>query len=100
MDDVVEFSQSKCPLSQGKQTRKRECVGFPFINDNDTKLVATYSNMSSSTSIINVSSSMSNAIKLLHPTLEIFDDMDLHLFSNALLEDLIKHGAFLTMVPK
>ncbi|XP_020691159.1 uncharacterized protein LOC110105842 [Dendrobium catenatum] len=103
-ESISDCSQLKRHSSTTSTDKKRKRIhGSTFLRSQITQLVNSCTNIASKTnaskSIIE-KSSISAAIKVLEQTIEIFEDMQLYLFSTKLLEDPTKREIFMTICPE
>ncbi|KAI0497273.1 hypothetical protein KFK09_020496 [Dendrobium nobile] len=102
-ESISDCSQLKQHASTTSIGKIKRIYGSTFLRSQITKLVNSCTNITSETnaskSIIE-ESSISAAIKVLEQTTEVFEDMQLYLFSTKLLEDPTKREIFMSICPE
>ncbi|XP_020686288.1 L10-interacting MYB domain-containing protein-like [Dendrobium catenatum] len=90
LESINDCIQLKRPSSTTSTGRRKKIFGSTFLRSQITQLVNSCTNITSETNeskSILEKSSISTAIKVLEQTPEVFEDMQLYLFSTKLLED-------------
>ncbi|KAL0912956.1 hypothetical protein M5K25_016380 [Dendrobium thyrsiflorum] len=104
LESISDCGQLKRPISTTSTGRRKKIFGSTFLRSQITQLVNSCTNMTSETNasktnITSETSSISAAIKVLEQTTEVFEDMQLYLFSTKLLEDPTKREVFMSISP-
>lgn len=90
-------SQSRCPYTSNT---KQKCTNQSSYNDKLDRMVTIVESITiKSAKFINVFSSITKAIILLDSAINVYNDMDLYMFSKIFLCDENNHETFLNMQP-
>ncbi|KAL0908078.1 hypothetical protein M5K25_022548 [Dendrobium thyrsiflorum] len=99
IESISDCGHLKRPVSTTSVGRRKKIFGSTFLRNQITQLVNSCTNITSETNASKTNStsetsSISAAIKVLEQTTEVFEDMQLYLFSTKFLEDPTKRENF------